>query len=649
MLKKVLFSLALLVLLAVAPSPAAQVTWDGDTNSDLYDGNNWVGDAAPVAGDDVVFPGGLTSGASVTPTVNVAATSLRSITYGAGAPQYTFTSTLNQYELLNPSADVVINNSSNTQIFHSVGLPSGPTGALINGYLNAASGALVINAPIRVGSGLTGGGNFLAVAGSQDIYFNVDSAIHAAGNLAGGEWTGATPATTMVTSNRSRFFMDFYSGTAYLGDIGTSYVGTFHLNSVLTNGALRLTHNNSLGGTTSNSGVVIWGGDPDIDDFPSNATLELDGSVAEGGGISVARPLIYVDGRLGSIADDPHIRNVTGNNTITASTEWRTGHVGAGSNGASAGNINLQSDGGKITIAGGTLANRADPGGDVNLNLRGVAEGEIQSQITVVEGIPSFNVIKKDGGTWTLSNAANDYTGSTIIEAGTLSLGSTGVLAGTSTIEVHAGATLDVSEQTALVLGSVTPQVLKGDGTVDGSVTLSGGSTLEVDYTGSLVPGLSITGTLDITGAIINFNHLGGSLSAGAYVFATYGALVGNPFTTITDLPSGFAIDYQYEGNQIALVTALPGDFNADGNVNGDDFALWQMNFPTTSGANLGMGDGDGDGDVDGADFVIWQTNFPMSGSAFTPVPEPAGLSLIALAGLLSGTWLSRCKRNRCN
>jgi hypothetical protein len=52
---------------------------------------------------------------------------------------------------------------------------------------------------------------------------------------------------------------------------------------------------------------------------------------------------------------------------------------------------------------------------------------------------------------------------------------------------------------------------------------------------------------------------------------------------------------------------------------------------------------------VDGADFVIWQTNFPMSGSAFTPVPEPAGLSLIALAGLLSGTWLSRCKRNRCN
>jgi hypothetical protein len=87
----------------------------------------------------------------------------------------------------------------------------------------------------------------------------------------------------------------------------------------------------------------------------------------------------------------------------------------------------------------------------------------------------------------------------------------------------------------------------------------------------------------------------------------------------------------------------LPGDFDDDNDVDGDDFAIWQMNFPTASNAMPGDGDGDGDGDVDGADFVVWQTNF--SPSSVAPVPEPHSLTLVALGGLFGLLGRSKLKK----
>jgi hypothetical protein len=77
------------------------------------------------------------------------------------------------------------------------------------------------------------------------------------------------------------------------------------------------------------------------------------------------------------------------------------------------------------------------------------------------------------------------------------------------------------------------------------------------------------------------------------------------------------------------ITILIPGDLDGNGNVDGDDFALWQLNFPTQSGTPYANGDGDGDGDVDGADFVVWQTNFPFpSLSNASTVPEPSALIL---------------------
>lgn len=80
------------------------------------------------------------------------------------------------------------------------------------------------------------------------------------------------------------------------------------------------------------------------------------------------------------------------------------------------------------------------------------------------------------------------------------------------------------------------------------------------------------------------------------------------------------------------LFDRVPGDFDGDNDVDGADFVAWQTNFPKATGATLSQGDADGDGDVDGADFVVWQTHFPYSsGPGASPVPEPAGWSLMLL------------------
>jgi hypothetical protein len=95
------------------------------------------------------------------------------------------------------------------------------------------------------------------------------------------------------------------------------------------------------------------------------------------------------------------------------------------------------------------------------------------------------------------------------------------------------------------------------------------------------------------------------------------------------------------------LATGHPGDFDGDGNVDGDDFGIWQMNFPTASGAMPSQGDADGDGDVDGADFVVWQTNFPFpSGSEASTVPEPRSLVLLLLASTAAVLYHGRVFRS---
>ena len=95
----------------------------------------------------------------------------------------------------------------------------------------------------------------------------------------------------------------------------------------------------------------------------------------------------------------------------------------------------------------------------------------------------------------------------------------------------------------------------------------------------------------------------------------------------------------------------LPGDANRDGKVDGADLAIWQENYDPLGFCDNNTfctGDWDFDGDIDGADLALWQENYAplgyLSGSPpgpltlssdAAPIPEPATLSLLAIAGLV--------------
>jgi autotransporter-associated beta strand protein len=332
---------------------------------------------------------------------------------------------------------------------------------------------------------------------------------------------------------------------------------------------------------------------------------------------------IFITCRLN--ADAPHIRNISGSNTLTNELNDDNNISGfsvLSSDGTAVGDL--------LTIQGNIVRTG---GFSTDLVLRGAGNAVVSGSILENGGLWS-SVTKSGTGTWTLGGT-NTYTGPTIVDAGTLKLGAAGSLGNSPTIQIKTGATLDVSAQSGFTIGSMGAQTLKGDGSVTGSVTIAVGSTLAVDYAGSVVDSLSVSGALNITGATIDFNDIGGALTGGTHVIASYGSLIGT-FGSTLDLPLGYTLDYDYLGNQIALVSsAQPGDFDSDGDVDGADFVAWQTNFPTAGGATLAQGDADGDGDVDGADFVVWQTNFPFTpGPGVSPVPEPAGVVLACLAAV---------------
>jgi fibronectin-binding autotransporter adhesin len=190
----------------------------------------------------------------------------------------------------------------------------------------------------------------------------------------------------------------------------------------------------------------------------------------------------------------------------------------------------------------------------------------------------SARVVQRGAGT-TILSASSSYSGSTIISAGTLALSAaSNPIAASGTIDVAAASVLDVSSVTGgFTLAS--GQTLSGAGTVAGSATAAAGSTvspagaalgtlsfgsslnllgtLAIDVSGSTTDRAAVSGPLTLDPASIVSFTVGSSLTEPAYVFATYGSLSGT-FGTVTSLPTGYSLDYNYlGGNQLALV-AVP-------------------------------------------------------------------------------------------
>ena len=130
------------------------------------------------------------------------------------------------------------------------------------------------------------------------------------------------------------------------------------------------------------------------------------------------------------------------------------------------------------------------------------------------------SVMLNGNGTLTLSGT-NTYTGPTTISAGTLALGSTGLLNGTSAINIAAGTTFDVSAipsytisgATALsASGAASPAVING---ASGGTVSLGSQPITLTYDGA-DPALTISqGTLSLNNN--NFTVNGSPLAPGTY------------------------------------------------------------------------------------------------------------------------------------
>jgi filamentous hemagglutinin family protein len=249
-------------------------------------------------------------------------------------------------------------------------------------------------------------------------------------------------------------------------------------------------------------------------------------------------------------------------NTYTGATTVNAGTLALGAS-------NVLANGSSLVVNGGTfnIANRSDTVAGVQL-LSGAITGttgtltstsayDVQAGTVSARLGGTAGLTKTTSGTVTLSGA-NTYTGATNINAGTLALGASNIIANASAVTVAAGATFDLAGYSETI-GS-----LAGAGTVTktgaGATTLTAGA----DNTSTTFSGViqNPTGTLNLT-------------KTGAGTLTLSGA---NTYTGVTTINGG-------------ALTAAGGSAIADTS---------QVTLANTAGATLNLANSETIGNLSG-------------------------------------------------
>lgn len=252
---------------------------------------------------------------------------------------------------------------------------------------------------------------------------------------------------------------------------------------------------------------------------------------------------------------------------------------------------------GLVNMSGGTLdLNGLNEGFD-RLTGTGTVTNSLAattSTLTLgtVDGSGSFNGELTDGsgtlaltkmGTGTLTlNGTNLYTGATTVSAGILSLGTSGTVDSSASVSIAAGATFDTSGKAVYAIPAGKPV------------------TFGINATGSGSSGKITAGELDITNATVTYN-ITGTPDDPVYVLATYTTLTGSTFLSVPTPPTGYTLNYAYEGNKIALVSDVT------------PYDTWAIAKGLTSGNNAKNLDPDNDGKNNLYEFAF--DGDPLSGT----------------------------------
>jgi len=447
--------------------------------------------------------------------------------------------------------DLTVQGAGNTAISGVIGIDTGTltkagAGTLTLSGANTFTGITTLNAgTVSIAQDTNLGAAPGAVAATQITFnggtlattatFTLDS--NRGITLAGNGTIDVASSTTLTYDGimaGAGNFTKSGAGTLVLGGVNT-FTGT----TTISAGTLQVAADSAFGGdpgAPSAGDITINGGTLSV---TTGFTLDSDRGIALGAGngtITVANGQTLAYGGImagaGTLTKTgAGTLTLSGVNTYSGATTISGGTVsiaadsglGTAPGGATAGHLTL--DGGTLTTTAGFTLNA----------FRGIALGGSGGTINVSAGTLTYNGIaagagsltKAGGGTLTLGGV-NSYTGATIISAGTLQLGASGVIADASAVTVTGTLDLNGNDET---VGSIA-----GSGTITsgvaGAVTLgAGGDGTSTTFSGVIQNGSGTVtlnklgaGTLTLTGASNTYSG-GTEIDAGTVSVASESAL----------------------------------------------------------------------------------------------------------------------------
>jgi autotransporter-associated beta strand protein len=441
-------------------------------------------------------------------------------------------------------AQVVWNNSGGTTDFNTATNWAGNT-LPGTGSIAAFTGAAVVqpnvSANITVSalnfSSAASTGYVLSASGGAVLSLLSTSASSglAAVTSANSSGTNQITAPLHLAANSGQFILQSGAGTLQLGGLVSS--ATSSGLAIITSGSVVPTQANTYSGWTS-----IWG--------PGSVSVASIGNSGAAGNLGAGTTI-----ELG-------LSTLSGNLIYTGAGETTNRTVNL--NGTTGGASISSSGTGALVFSGNVTVSATAPGAKA-LTLTGTNSGANAIQGTIVNSTSgATSVVKTGAGAWTLSGT-NTYTGGTAINAGTLTLGSSGALGSTGTISFGGGTLQYSASNTTDYSGrfsTAASQAYKIDTNAQNvafasALTSSGGS-----LTKSGAGTLTLTGGNTYTGGT-TLNH--GSLTLGATdTLASTGSVTINETTAAAtatlNLGNGFS-------QQIGALT-LGGASGGSGAVN---------------------------------------------------------------------------------
>jgi len=380
----------------------------------------------------------------------------------------------------------------------------------------------------------------VTLAGTANL--NVTGAI-VSGTVAGNGLTVTNSGTnTFAGNNTYTGTTSFQSGTNIVSGDNSAAVGNVKIATATT--FVRLDNTNAI---SRNSSLLGDGSAATLDFRAAGDFIFNSFGTGDSSSVYAGQSMVFTN----SSGSQKTVTFTNASNYITSLAAGSRSLVNNSSN------MTLDFDG-NVTIGGATNG---------TTSFAGAGNFNVDGNLIMSSGATGLRNLQKTGaGTLTLRGTNNNYTGTTLVDAGTLEVGTAGVLPSASSITVSSGATLRFNKSSngvnvgpLAVAGTLEQNLLTI--TSSGAVNLTG-ATLTVNGTPTLpsytlVSGAPLTGTppnLNLNPSISNYalRISGNNLLLEKVVTDAYAVYLSN-----NNLPAGTAFNAIIDGVTVGLKYAF--------------------------------------------------------------------------------------------